>query len=117
MDADAELEALLEAFNNDVSLFKDVADMFISDYPPMVARVQDAIADKNGAELGRTVHALKGMAQNFQIDAAADTALQLERLADRGRFDEAPRLSQRLAEELAAFERRLREIVAQIQPD
>jgi PAS domain S-box-containing protein len=116
-DADAELEALLEAFNNDVGLFKDVADMFISDYPPMVARVQDAIADKNGPELGRTVHALKGMARNFQIDAAADTAMQLERLADRGHFDEAPHLSQRLAEELTAFERRLRQIVARIRTD
>ncbi len=115
MDPQTELEALLDAFNNDVALFEDVADMFIGDYPSMVARIQDAIAAKDGAALGRTAHALKGMALNFQIDTAADTALQLERLAQRGRFDEAPDLSRRLSDELTVFERRLRQIVARIQ--
>jgi CheY-like chemotaxis protein/HPt (histidine-containing phosphotransfer) domain-containing protein len=114
MDPQAELEALLDAFNNDVTLFEDIADMFIGDYPSMVARIQDAVAVKDGAALGRTAHALKGMALNFQLDKAADTAMQLEQLAERGRFDEAPDLSRRLSDELTAFERRLRQIVARI---
>jgi CheY-like chemotaxis protein/HPt (histidine-containing phosphotransfer) domain-containing protein len=117
MDPQAELEALLDAFNNDVNLFEDVADMFIGDYPSMVVRIRDAIAVKDSAALGRTAHALKGMALNFQIDTVADTAMQLERLAERGRFDEASDLSRRLSDELTAFERRLRQIVARIQSD
>jgi HPt (histidine-containing phosphotransfer) domain-containing protein len=66
-DDDAgELAALLEAFNHDGEFFKDVAEMFITDYPPMVETVEKAIADEDGALLSRTAHALRGMARNFQ---------------------------------------------------
>ena len=109
-----ELACLLDAFNNDVSLFRDVAGMFASDYPPMVDAVDRAILDENGAQLSRTAHALKGMARNFQIADAADTARQLERLAEQGRFDAAQQLARRLADELSRYDRRLREMVAQI---
>jgi HPt (histidine-containing phosphotransfer) domain-containing protein len=110
-DAD-ELAALLEAFNNDSAFFKDVADMFITEYPPMVATVKKAIGDEDGALLSRTAHALKGMARNFQVDGAADAARQLELLAEQGKFETAQDLSRVLADELAGFERRLKEMVA-----
>ncbi|MBC2709991.1 MAG: response regulator [Desulfosarcina sp.] len=115
-DAD-ELAALLEAFNNDGAFFKDVADMFITDYPPMVETVKKAIADEDGALLSRTAHALKGMARNFQVDGAADAARQLEQLADQGQFESAQQLCRRLADELAGFERQLKQMVARISED
>lgn len=115
-DASA-LAALLEAFNNDRTLFKDVADMFITDYVPMVATVKKAISDKDAALLGRTAHALKGMARNFQIEAAADAARQLEQLAEQGQFENAQELGRRLADELAEYERRLKQMVARITED
>ena len=114
-DEDAgELAALLEAFNNDDAFFKDVAEMFISDYPPMVETVKKAIADEDGVLLSRTAHALKGMARNFQIDGAADAALQLEQLADQGQFETAQSLCKTLVDELASFERRLKQMVARV---
>ena len=116
--ADAgELEALLEAFNNDGAFFMDVADMFITDYPPMVETVKKAIADEDGALLSRTAHSLKGMARNFQVDGAADAAQQLELLAEQGQFETARDLSQRLTDELAAFEQRLKQMVARVSED
>ncbi|MCB2147348.1 MAG: response regulator [Deltaproteobacteria bacterium] len=114
VDDAGELVALLEAFNNDGAFFKDVADMFIADYPPMVETVKKAIADEDGALLSRTAHALKGMARNFQIDGAADAARQLELLADQEQFETAHDLSRRLADELARFERRLKQMVARV---
>ena len=116
--ADAgELKALLEAFNNDGAFFKDVADMFIADYPPMVETVKKAIAEEDGPLLSRTSHALKGMAGNFQVDGAADVARQLEILADLGQFETAQDLSRRLADELAGFERRLRKMMDRVSED
>jgi CheY-like chemotaxis protein/HPt (histidine-containing phosphotransfer) domain-containing protein len=113
--ADAgELEVLLEAFNNDGAFFMDVADMFITDYPPMVKTVEKAIADEDGVLLSRTAHSLKGMARNFQVDGAADAAQQLEVLAEQGQFETARDLSRRMAEELATFERRLKRMVARV---
>ena len=113
-DDAGEMAALLEAFNNDGAFFKDVADMFICDYPPMVETVKKAIADKDGALLSRTAHALKGMALNFQVDGAADVARRLEQLADQEQFETARHLCRTLADELAAFERRLKQMVARV---
>jgi two-component system, sensor histidine kinase and response regulator len=117
VDDAGELAALLEAFNNDGAFFKDVADMFITDYPPMVETVKEAIANEDGALLSRTAHALKGMARNFHVDGAADAALQLEILADQGQFETAQDLSRRLADELAGFERKLKQMVARVTED
>jgi HPt (histidine-containing phosphotransfer) domain-containing protein len=111
---DGELKTLLAAFNNDGDFFKDVADMFISDYPPMVDTVHQAIDKKDRDLLRRTAHALKGMARNFQVDDAADAALQLEQAADREAFDEAHNLSRKLGDELKAFESHLRKMIAAV---
>ena len=116
-DDAGEMAALLEAFNHDGEFFKDVADMFIADYPPMVETVEKAIADEDGALLSRTAHALKGMARNFQIDGAADAARQLEMLADQGQFETAGHLFTRMVDELAGFERRLKQMVARLSKD
>jgi len=117
VDGAGELAALLEAFNNDGTFFIDVADMFITDYPPMVETLKKAIADEDGALLSRTAHSLKGMARNFQVDGAADAARQLELVADQGRFETARDLSRRLSDELAGFEQRLRRMVARVSED
>jgi CheY-like chemotaxis protein len=117
-DDDAgEMAALLEAFNHDGEFFKDVAEMFIADYPPMVETLKKAIADEDGALLSRTAHSLKGMARNFQIDGAADAARQLEMLADQDQFETAGHLFTRMVEELAGFERRLKQMVARLSKD
>ena len=116
-DDAGELAALLEAFNHDGAFFKEVADMFISDYPPMVATIDKAITDEDGALLSRTAHALKGMARNFQVDGAADSAQQLEQLADQGQFDMARHQLRKLADELAGFERRLKQMIARVSGD
>ena len=116
-DGADEMAALLEAFNHDRDFFKDVADMFIADYPPMVETVGKAIGDQDGALLSRTAHALKGMARNFQIDGAADAARRLEKLADQGHFEPARKQFTRMVDELAGFERRLKQMVARLSED
>jgi signal transduction histidine kinase/CheY-like chemotaxis protein/HPt (histidine-containing phosphotransfer) domain-containing protein len=111
------LESLLAEFNNDAVLFKEVAEMFISDYPPMVATVHQAIENQDGPLLRRTAHSLKGMARNFQVDAAADTALRLERTADADGFEEARNLAGGLADALKVFEDRLRQMIDRVGED
>ncbi len=107
-----QLKKLVAEFNNDSQFFKDVAEMFISDYPPMVATLKQSIEEEDGERLGRTAHALKGMARNFQVDGAANVALQLEQLAEKKSFDQARSLYRNLADELSTFDQRLRRMVA-----
>lgn len=114
-DDAAELAVYLEAFNNDGAFFKEVAEMFISDYPPLLASVNQAIAAEDRETLSRAAHSLKGMARNFQVDDAADAARRLEQLADQGQFEKARELCLQLTDELTDFEHRLRRIVAKLE--
>jgi HPt (histidine-containing phosphotransfer) domain-containing protein len=113
-DDTVEMAALIEAFNNDEAFLKDIADIFLSDYPPMLETLGKAIADEDGVLLSRTAHSLKGMARNFQVDAASDVARQLELLAEQEQFAAARPLCRKLADELAGFERRLRRMLVRI---
>ena len=110
-DEDPEMTSLLEAFDNDGDLFRDIAAMFINDYPPMVESLRRAVAGNDGQAVSHTAHALKGMARNFQMDEAAEAALQLERLADQEAFGSMDDPLRRLAGEMAAFEKRLRRMI------
>ena len=113
-DIEAALAELLAAFNDDGDFFKEIATMFVNDYPPMLETVQSSIVDKNGELLSRTAHALKGMARNFQADEAADAALGLEQLANAGSFDQAKAVSRRLSQKLKAFEQRLNRMIEHV---
>ena len=113
-DDDRILAMLLDAFGNDRAFFKEIAEMFISDYPPMLETIQTAIDAGDGELLQRTAHALKGMARNFQIDSAADAALQLETLAAQRQFEPAGHLCRRLARELNDFEGRLKQMMVRV---
>jgi two-component system, sensor histidine kinase and response regulator len=109
-----ELAAYLEAFNNDGSFFKEVAEMFVSDYPPMLQALKKAIADEDAASLSRTAHSLKGMARNFQVEGAAEVARRLEQLAEMGFFEAARDQYMKLSDELSAFEGRLNRMLARL---
>ena len=113
-DESATLNELLRAFNNDGAFFKEVAEMFISDYPPMLTTVEKAIAETDAELLGRTAHALKGMARNFQVDAAAEAALELEQLARAGAFDRAAPVNRRLSTALTRFRAKLERMVGRL---
>jgi two-component system sensor histidine kinase/response regulator len=113
-DEPDELKALLEAFDNDSSLFQEIAGMFISDYPTMLETIQEAIAEQDGPLLGLTAHALKGIARNFQVDGAADAALHLEALARQEQFIKAREVCRQLTGELTAFENRLKRMMDRI---
>jgi two-component system sensor histidine kinase/response regulator len=115
VDDAGELAALLEAFNNDGTFFIDVADMFITDYPPMVETLKKAIADERWRVVEPDGPLPEGDGPQFSESMrAADAARQLELVADQGRFETARDLSRRLSDELARFEQRLRRMVARV---
>jgi two-component system, sensor histidine kinase and response regulator len=80
----------------------------------MLDTVKNAIEDNDGELLGRTAHALKGMARNFQIDAAAEAALELEQLAKAGTLERAGEVSRRMSAALTQFETRLKQMIERV---
>lgn len=100
-------EALLKAFDHDWDFFKEALEMLVSDYPPMLEAVQEALKSKDAESLNRTAHALKGMVGNFQGRDAAKAAFKLEEMGRLGEFDGADQACERLINELAALEKTL----------
>ena len=107
-------EALLNAFEQDWDLFKDVVDMFITDYPAMMNTIQEALKTKDSATLKRTAHSLKGMLRNFQAETAAQNSLKLEEMGRQGEFDGSDKVFKVLAGEIAGLERTLLNLVKEV---
>jgi CheY-like chemotaxis protein/nitrogen-specific signal transduction histidine kinase/HPt (histidine-containing phosphotransfer) domain-containing protein len=100
-------EALLNAFDHDWSFFKEAVDMFISDYPPMVNDLREALKAEDAVILRRTGHSLKGMVGNFQGEAAAQAAANLEEMGRKGEFSGKEEAFENLISELDKIEKAL----------
>ncbi len=106
--------SLLEAFNHDKAFISEVVEMFISDYPLMMAKIKAAIQDKNGEVLNLNAHGLKGMASNFHAKKAAEAAFALEKKGRENQFENATDYFHVLSEELTLLEKSLRNMIIEL---
>jgi two-component system sensor histidine kinase/response regulator len=93
---------LIKAFENDRGLFKELVEIFVNDYPQTFSR---------------TAHSLKGMLRNFQAEAAADTALDLEKRGKQGELDGTDPIIENLAGQLGEVAQKLKQLVKEITGD
>ena len=100
-------EALLSAFDHDWDFFKEAVDMLVSDYPPMLEALQEALTSKDADTLLRNAHALKGMVGNFQGLDAAKAAAKLEEMGRQKEFDGANQAYAILIKEIDKLEKTL----------
>ncbi|MGD9373713.1 MAG: response regulator, partial [Desulfobacterales bacterium] len=106
-------ELLLKAFDHDWDFLKEVVDVFYSDYPRMLNDLQQAYKDRDAPTLMRTAHSLKGMLRNFQADAGAEVAYEIEKNGKREEFKGVGKNIETLAGHLAGVEDELRKLIEQ----
>jgi PAS domain S-box-containing protein len=106
-------QSLLNAFDHDWNLFKELVEIFISDYPQMLAALQDAAGARDSETLSRAAHSLKGMLRNFQAEAAADTAFELEKMGKAGQLEGQDELIEKLDRQIAGVDKQLQNLVSQ----
>jgi PAS domain S-box-containing protein len=107
---EVEWPAELADVEDDPELVRELATVFLAEYPKWLSELHSALADGDAARLQLTAHTLKGSLAIFAAKGAAAAASQLETLARTGQLDTA-------AEALAALEQqveRLRPILASI---
>jgi two-component system, sensor histidine kinase and response regulator len=92
---------ILERFEGDEELVREIAQLVIQEYPPLVDALRDAAAQGDAYALERNAHSLKGMVANFQADSAVDAALTLERMGRVGDLTGAHDCLRRLESALA----------------
>ena len=104
-------EALIDVARQRLPL----VDMFVSDYPAMMTTIREAVKSQDGVTLQRTAHSLKGMLRNFQAEAGAQKALELEEMGQQGEFQDADQAYEVLSAELASLEKILHDLVEEVQ--
>ena len=95
-----DLATALARVGGDLELLKEIAALFLDEYPRVLDEIHKALATGDAPMLERAAHGLKGSVANFGARGAVDAAFQLEQLGKAGKLDQAPPA-------LAALERTL----------
>ena len=74
----------LSRVGGDSELLREIAAIFLTDYPRSLGEVRAAIAAGDGKRLGASAHALKGSVANFGARAAVESASCLEQMGHAG---------------------------------
>src|SRR5262249_3500287 len=93
------LAAALERTGGDMELLRELAGVFCTDCPRMLANVRTALDEHDGKRLKEAAHALKGAVGIFDPTGAYATALALETLDSNGDQSGAQQMCQRLQEQ------------------
>ncbi len=105
------LDEALQRVDGDRDLLAEIAGIFLSDSPAMVADVLAAVAAGDAAAVSRTAHRLKGSILTFGAPAAAAAALSLEKNGRAGDLTTAQADVERLAAEIDRLREELESLV------
>ena len=70
----------LSRVGGDAELLKEIAALFMDDYPNVLIELRSAAARGDAQGVERAAHGLKGSVANFGAQAAVDAAFQLEQM-------------------------------------
>lgn len=100
----------LARVGGDLELLKEIAALFLDEYPRVLDEIHQALAAGDATSLGHAAHGLKGSVANFGARAAVDPAFQLEQLGKTGKLDQVPPVLAALEQALACLHAELSSI-------
>ncbi len=80
-------QAALTIAGDDPVLLKELAELFLAEYPTLIAEIRSAVRERDPKKLDAGAHALKGVVANFGAHAAVESALVLEAKGRAGDLD------------------------------
>lgn len=107
------VKALSERLDGDFVLFKELAGLFLSDFPRLLGNIEEAIKNKNPEKIGKSAHTLKGAVANFSAERAFIAAFNLEKIGKNNELEKADAAFRDLAEEIEAMKEALKIMVEQ----
>ena len=93
----------LSRVGGDLELLKEIATLFIEDYPRVMHELRDAMAREDFKTIERTAHGLKGSVSNFGAPTAVEAARVIEMLGRAHKLEEAKQVIHTLELALAAL--------------
>jgi PAS domain S-box-containing protein len=92
--------AILDRLGGDAQLLNELIEIHLNQSPSLLAAARRALQEKNGQELARVAHTIKGSAGNFLARATVAMAERLETFADQGEFSRAHQTMSALQREM-----------------
>src|SRR5204862_7472236 len=82
----------LARVGGDLELLKEIAALFLDEYPRALDDVHKALASRDAKRLEHAAHGRKGPVANFCAPAAGEAAFQLEQLGRAQKLDQGPEI-------------------------
>lgn len=82
--------AALERIGGDEELLREIAGLFLAEYPILLQDIRVALESGDAEALERSAHSLKGSVANFEARPAVEAALRLEAMGRNRNLDRAP---------------------------
>ena len=79
-------EVAMARVGGDVELLKELAQLFLEEYPRLMAELRAAYEHGDATQVEHTAHGLKGSVANFGAKRAVDAAYQIEQLGRAGKL-------------------------------
>ena len=93
-------EKLLDHVCGNTDLLREIADIFLGNFPNQLAEMRSAIEAKDCGRIAELGHLVKGSLSNFHAPAAINSALQLEQNGRQNQVAEAEASVVRLQQEV-----------------
>lgn len=106
-------EVALSRVGGDAELLREIAAIFVDDYPNALAELREALQHNDANKLERAAHGLKGSVANFGAPAAVDAALHLEKMGHDGDLSTAPGILAALDQALTSLRVELESLCAE----
>lgn len=103
-------EVALSRVGGDVQLLKEIAALFLSEYPKILDELRAAAERGDARRLERTAHSLKGSVSNFGAGVAVEAARSLEAMGRAHQLAEAEQVIRTLELALAALHSELEQL-------
>lgn len=100
----------LERLGGDEELLREVAGLFLDEYPMLMNEIRTAIMSRDSDALQRAAHSMKGSVSNFGADGVYQAAFVLEKKGRAGDFDALEPCINQLAIALEQIHPALREL-------
>jgi two-component system, sensor histidine kinase and response regulator len=96
-------ELALSRVGGDIELLKEIAELFVQDYPRVMEELHQAVEQGDAQAVERTAHGLKGSVSTFGARAAMEAARTLENLGRARQIEELHEVLRTLELALAAL--------------
>jgi len=97
----------LERVGGDEELLREVAQIYLTEYPPLIEKIRSAVGSGDSDALQRAAHTLKGSLATLGAEPAAALALTLESKGRENTLDSAADDLLHLEEELGRVHREM----------